>query len=149
MEEGCGSWSGSCWPPGDLRCSLGAVICSPSSVMAWAEGVISWAGWIRCFCPCTCGLQSCRSHLAQGCRTSPALPTPAYSFLMNLDHKVLSSRTGQKINQDPNAAKPKKRIINHKSHISLTSPTSNSTEGVSCIGYLLPGFAPVPAWPQH
>ena len=38
-------------------------------------------------------------------------------------NKVLSPRTGQKRNRDPNAAQPKEGEINHKSHISLASPT--------------------------
>lgn len=88
VEEGCGSQSGSCWPPGDLgRSSVGLLFairaCSPTSAAVWAGDVTSRGGWLgrRCH-PCPGGPRSSRSHPAQGCRASPA-----QGFPPALDHK--------------------------------------------------------------
>lgn len=93
LEDGCGSRSGGWWPHGNLgrssvRLSFVTCTCSPTSAMVWAEDVVSWAGWLRrWFCSCPGRLTSCRSHPMRGCRTSPALPTPAQGFPLRLDPK--------------------------------------------------------------
>lgn len=89
--------------------------------------------------PVDCSLAGPARRKAAGLVWPCQLP-PRASHWTWTTNKALSLRTGQKRNRDPNAAQPKEGEINHKSE----RPTPSSIRGVSFMGYLLPGFAPVP-----
>lgn len=99
VKEGCDSQSCGCWPPCNPGLLCGDVICNSS----WLPNLSYSVGqgchlqfWLCSFLPVLCGgLRSCRLHLARGCETPPALPTPAQNFPPYLSTK--GGENGQQI----------------------------------------------------